>query len=104
MSSIGYAMNTDRMRYSLHFISTFFLETQRLYSRNLMSLFSRLYFDFFSRNLTSLISQYNDFNLEMVLFFYYCLALILFRSGWYVTVKQVFSPCQLPDKIIISHV
>lgn len=24
--------------------------------------------------------------------------------GWYVTAKQVFSPCQLPDKIIISHV
>ena len=47
-----------------------------------MSLFSRLYFDFFSRNLTSLISHYNDFNLEMVLFFYYCLALILFyRKG-----------------------
>jgi len=35
----------------------FFLETR---------LFSRLYFDFFfSRNLTSLISHYNDFNLDI---------------------------------------
>uniref|UniRef100_A0A8C1R148 Uncharacterized protein n=1 Tax=Cyprinus carpio TaxID=7962 RepID=A0A8C1R148_CYPCA len=30
--------------------------------------------------LVFLISQYNDFNLKMVIFFYYCLALILFRS------------------------
>lgn len=31
-------------------------------------------------------------------------ASIALDCGWYVTVKKVFSHCQLPDKIIISHV
>jgi len=72
-------MNTDRMRvYSRHFISTFFSKFTEFFSQNSDFILDIL-FRFFSQNLTSLISHYNDFYLEMVLFFYYYLALILSR-------------------------
>ncbi len=35
---------------------------------------------FFSRNLTSVFSKFNDFNLKMFFYYYYYLALIIFRT------------------------
>ncbi len=44
----------------------FFLETQTFISCNLISLFSTFYFDIFH---AILISHYNDYNIELVVFF-----------------------------------